>query len=394
MNVLVIPSWYPSRRHPLGGIFCREQAEALAACTDCNIMVCDWGQKDGAISLVHPLEAAQNLRWRLGTRREIRRRNHQFQEFFEPSLFWSPKLPGGGNGGILRAIRRVFKAAEKEFGPIDLLHAHVCRPGGFLASELSRETGVPLVVTEHWSEFPGKLSGGRIAPEIELTLNRAAAVICVSSEAAGKMRAVGCGKVRVIHNMVNETRFVASPYPAGIFRFFLMGGIIHRKGFDLLLRAIAEWAPRAGEVEFVIGGEGVLKQPMQTMAKSLGIDGFVRWSGAIGREEAPGFFQNCHAFVLPSRRESFAVVCAEAIACGRPVIATRCGGPEDIVNAGNGMLIAPENAGQLAAALEAMKANHARYDPETIRMDFMGRFSRPVITAQIRALYGEVLGRN
>ena len=97
MNILVIPSWYPSQKHPLGGIFCREQAEALATCSDCRIIVADWGQNDGALPLSHPLDLLQALWWRAGARRQIRPRNERFFEVFEPTLIWSPKLPGGGN---------------------------------------------------------------------------------------------------------------------------------------------------------------------------------------------------------------------------------------------------------------------------------------------------------
>ena len=91
------------------------------------------------------------------------------------------------------------------------------------------------------------------------------------------------------------------------------------------------------------------------MAKSLGVDQCVRWIGAVGRDEAPACFQNCHAFVLPSRSESFAVVCAEAIACGRPVIATAAAARKYSIHDGNGILISPEDAGQIAAALAKMK---------------------------------------
>jgi glycosyltransferase involved in cell wall biosynthesis len=235
---------------------------------------------------------------------------------------------------------------------------------------------------------------GRLAPEIELALCRASAVVSVSLPAARKIKALGYRHVRVIHNMVDETRFLARPFPAGIFRFFSMGGLVRHKGFDILLRAIAQWSPPVGEVEFVMAGDGAERQALQAMAQDLGIAGHVRWVGAISREQAPGYFRDCHAFVLASRRESFGVVFAEAIASGRPIIATRCGGPEDIVNPLNGSLILPESASQLAAALEEMKRNHARYNPVTIREDFMRRFSRPAITAQIRQMYSEVAGRN
>jgi glycosyltransferase involved in cell wall biosynthesis len=394
MNVLVIPSWYPSRSRPLAGTFCREQAQALAACTDVNVVVCDWGQQDGALSFRQPLEAVRNLVWWLGSRRQIRRQGGRFWELFEPTLQWSPHLPGGGQKRILAAIRRSYTAACRQVGRIDLIHAHVCCPGGFLASELAQETGVPYLLTEHWSRFPGPLANGRPKPEIESALQRAAAVVSVSQPAAAKIRALGFPRVRVIPNVVDESRFVVRPFPAGKFRFFSMGGITRGKGFDLLLLAISQWSPSADEVEFVIAGEGAQTREFQALAEELGVDGLVRWVGAVSRDDAPRYYQACHAFVLPSRHESFGVVFAEAIASGRPVIATRCGGPEDIVNETNGRLIQTENIPQLAAALAQMKQQHTRYDPSAIRDDFMRRFSRPAVTAQIRDLYLEVAGHD
>jgi glycosyltransferase involved in cell wall biosynthesis len=393
MNVLVIPSWYPSCSNPLSGIFCREQAEALATCTDCNVIVCDWGQKDGALSLSHPLDLLRALWWRAGARRKIRPRNERCFEFFEPTLIWSPSLPGGGNKRIFQALRRVYKDAVKMFGKIDLFHAHVCQPGGYLAARLSAETGVPFVITEHWGAFPGPLVNGRPQPEIELAMSRAAAVISVSRPAAEKIKACGYERVRVIPNLVDETRFVARSFPSGKFRFFSMAGIKHDKGFAVLLQAIARWSPPSGEVEFVIAGEGAQLLEFQRLAQKLGVAGLVRWIGAVSRDEAPRHFQECHAFVLASRHESFGIVFAEAIASGRPVIATRCGGPEDIVNDTNGFLVPVEDVAELAAALARMKEQHSQFFPETIRADFMRRFSRPAVTAQIRQLYSEVLAQ-
>ena len=391
MNILVIPSWYPSQKNPLGGIFCREQAEALADCTDCRVIVADWGQNDGALPLSHPLDSLRALGWRSGARRQIRPRNERCFEFFEPTLIWSPILSGGGNQKIFKALRRIYRDALKMFGKIDLFHAHVCRPGCYLASQLSAETGVPFVLTEHYSRFPGELINGRPHPETELAMSRAAAVISVSRPAAEKIKAYGYKRVQVIPNLVDEKRFVAQPFPSGPFRFFSMGGITHSKGFDVLLRAIAHWSPVAGEVEFVIAGEGVMKNEFQTLARKLGVDKFVHWIGPVSRPDAPRYFQECHAFVLASRHESFGVVFAEAIASGRPVIGTISGGPEDIVNETNGFLVPVENVTELAAALARMKEQHSRFEPGAIRADFMNRFSRPVVTAQIRQLYAEVL---
>ena len=391
MNVLVIPSWYPTQKYPHGGVFCREQAEALAACTDCRVIVADWGQNAGALPLSNPFDSLRALWWRVGSRREIRSRNGRCFEFFEPTTNWSPRLPGGGINRIFQAIRKIYSDAVNVFGKIDLIHAHVSYPAGYLASRLTAEIGVPYVLTEHWSQFPGQLVNGRPRPEIEAAIQGAKAVIAVSHPLAEKIKAFGYQHVQVVPNLVNENHFALKPLPAEKFRFFSMGGIKAQKGFDVLLRAIAQWSPRPSEVEFVIGGEGQQKNEFQILAERLGIAGLIRWVGAIPRTKAPSYFQNCHAFVLPSRHESFGVVFAEAIACGRPIIATPSGGPEDIVNDTNGFLVPVENVEKLAGALARMKEQHSRFDSSAIRDDFIRRFSRPVVTAQIRQLYAEVL---
>jgi len=391
MNILVIPSWYPSQKQPLGGIFCREQAEALASCSDCNVIVCDWGQGDGTLPIRHPLASLRGLRWRIFAQREIRHRRPQLYEYFEPTVIWSPRLCGGGDRQILSAIRRVYSAAVENFGKIDLIHAHVSHPGGYLANLLSAEIGVPYVLTEHWSQFPGPLVNSRPRHEIEAAMRGASAVIAVSRPAATKIKSFGYQRVRVIPNLVDENHFVSKSPPTGAFRFFSMGGIKDQKGFDVLLRAIAQWSPRPDAVEFVIGGEGEQKKEYQILAESLGIAGLIRWVGAISRAEAPSYFQNCHAFVLPSRHESFGVVFAEAIACGRPIIATFSGGPEDIVNEYNGLLVPVGDVAALVTAMKSVRDNYQRYDAAAIREDFMKRFSRPAVVSQIRGLYAEVL---
>jgi glycosyltransferase involved in cell wall biosynthesis len=393
MKVMVIPSWYPSRRNPLGGIFCREQAEALAECADCDVFVCDWGQKDGALSLSEPLSTWRNLLWRLRARRAVRHRGRHFFEFFEPTCFWSSKFPGGGNQRILGAIRHIRRRIQRQFGELDIIHAHVSNPGGYVAQLLAAESGVPYVLTEHWGMFPGNLINGRPSFEIEAAMHNAAAVVSVSRSAAKKIQSFGYQRVRVIPNLVDEDRFMSKSAPNCIFRFFSMGGLTKVKGFDILLRAIAQWSPRAGEVEFVIAGEGAMKSEYQRLAVNLGISGLIRWVGAVSREAAPSYFQDSHAFVMASRSESFGIVFAEAIASGRPVIATRCGGPEDIVNDVNGILVPVEDVAALAAALVRMKEEYRRFDAAAIREDFMRRFSRMAVTAQIRTLYAGVIGK-
>jgi glycosyltransferase involved in cell wall biosynthesis len=158
-----------------------------------------------------------------------------------------------------------------------------------------------------------------------------------------------------------------------------------------LLEAIAQWNPPADRFEFRIGGDGPQRASYRAKAQALGLNDRVRWLGPVSRTEAPKLFRDCHIFVMPSRHETFGVVYAEAIASGKPVIATRCGGPESIVNAINGQLVDVGDVTGLARVMADMAARWHDYNPQAIRQDFEARFSRQAVVQQLRALYHQIL---
>jgi glycosyltransferase involved in cell wall biosynthesis len=81
----------------------------------------------------------------------------------------------------------------------------------------------------------------------------------------------------------------------------------------------------------------------------------------------------------------------EALACGKPVIATRCGGPEAIVHEGNGLLVPIGDVQAIASAMVKVARSSDRYNADDIRNDFMKRFSRPAVVGQLLTLYRSVL---
>jgi glycosyltransferase involved in cell wall biosynthesis len=169
-----------------------------------------------------------------------------------------------------------------------------------------------------------------------------------------------------------------------------MGLISPQKGIDTLLRAIAFWDPPAERYEFVIAGDGPELRGYQRLAMALKVSDRITWLGAVSHHQAPELFRRCHAFVLPSRHESFGVVLIEAMASGKPVIATRCGGPESIVNAENGLLVLPGSELALAGALREMASTWENYDADDIRADFEQRFSRKPVVSRLTDIYRSV----
>ncbi len=172
--------------------------------------------------------------------------------------------------------------------------------------------------------------------------------------------------------------------------------MIHLKGVDDLLRALAAALPslersERHRLELRLGGAGTALRGLQRLGDELGVSPWLRWLGPLSRAQVRKQLQDCHWFVLPSRKESFGVVCAEAHACGKPVIAMRAGGTEDVVTEDTGILVRPGEIGELAEALVTAVQTAGRHDSSAIRDHFMQRFSRPVVVDRLESAYRRVV---
>lgn len=394
MNLFIIPSWYPSESKPLSGVFIQEQAQAIAKFSPgIRVISSTWGHDDGLLNAREPLTWLKKFLWLKQQSHDLIFLRNGVYEIFNPRITWTNRLPFGGAGQIIEVNRRNFMIAKEKFGGIDLIHAHVSYPAGYVASVLSKEFCVPYIVTEHMSPFPFKslIKKGFPIPEISIALNQADACIAVSSSLARNMESFGFFNNHVIPNMVDEHSFFIGEPKTDKIVFLTLCGITEQKGVDHLLQAIALWDPPADRFEFRIGGEGPMREYYQAMSHSLGLNDRVSWLGPVNRNSVPDLFRESHIYVMPSRHETFGVVYAEAIACGKPIIATRCGGPEQIVNKENGLLIDIGDAAGLSVAMQIVASNLKYYNPKFIRQDFIKRFSREAVVSQLNSIYNTIL---
>lgn len=128
----------------------------------------------------------------------------------------------------------------------------------------------------------------------------------------------------------------------------VLANLVHRKGIDLLIDALAH-ADLQG-VKLWIAGEGEQRRALEVQASRLGLDTAVRFLGR--QEDKAGLIAACDVVCMPSRREGLGVAALEAMALGRPVLASRVGGlGEAVEDEVSGLLVPPEDVAALGLAL-------------------------------------------
>lgn len=385
MHILIYASWYPSAWNPVLGSFVRDQAVALHAA----------GVKVGVIALNHVPIRTQTLR-RVARRGEFAiddglptYRDYDFRVFMR--LVYGDRFLGGACKDDL------FRRYVADNGMPDIIHAHATLLAGVLAARIKRQYSVPLVITEHNSAYASGLLPKWLDRLTARTLPTADARVAVSSR-LGRLMESRYGDSGLnwnwVPNIVDESFLSVAPAPSAersTFRYLNVGNLVPVKGQADLLRAFAQQFSGHPRVELRIGGGGPLRGELERLAESLGIGRQVIFLGQLDREQVAAEMRGCDAFVLSSHYETFGVVLIEALACGRPVVATECGGPECIVHEDNGMLVPPGDTEKLGAAMGSMVERIADYDPDSIQRDCRSRFGRASVVARLTGIYQDVI---
>ncbi len=133
-----------------------------------------------------------------------------------------------------------------------------------------------------------------------------------------------------------------------------MGRHVRQKGFDVLIDAWAEVQSRLPHpIDLVIAGDGPERGALLALARERNVDDTIEFPGRCDRTGTASLFAGCVAFVLSSCHEPFGIVNLEAMAAGKPVVATNVGGVGEIVDDGvTGILVPAGDASALANALE------------------------------------------
>ena len=177
--------------------------------------------------------------------------------------------------------------------------------------------------------------------------------------------------------------------------FILMVGRITdpRKNVKLLLRAFAQIRQHFPKLKLIIIGQKPENDRLEHFCDELGIASSVAFLGHVAEEKLVNYYTQAKLSVLPSLQEGLGIVVLESMACGTPVVSTKCGGPEEIIAHGkNGYLVENDNAEALAEGVCKLLADEAlrRRMGEKAREHILKHYSLEQIKPKFIEVYREV----
>ena len=377
MHILFISRGYPSKQRPQNGNFEVDQAEGLAKL----------GHK---VSMISVDLGREFLPKEYGVQRIEKNGVLSYHLFLMPMKFFV------GNG-IFRKLLDVqldylYKKIVKELGKPDVIYSHYLWNADW-ALFLKNKYHIPLVSIEHWSE----LGYDEIKPVIERHARRIYPqldrLITVSHSLQKKIEdRFGIHSDVVFNTLHDSVRMNPSSKPKDdIVHFITVGSLFPVKGYDNLIKAMSQTALPKENWELKIVGEGSKKDALRELIAQLQLEKNVHLVGRKSKSEVVELLNQSDVFISSSHLETFGVAVLEAMACGLPVIATKCGGPEEFVTKKNGLLVPVDDVDALAKGIEYMYAHYQEFDRQAIADDCKARFSSEVIAKQLTQIFEDVI---
>lgn len=379
-NLLIISNNFPNRDNTyVGDVFVKEQVKSLRGYFD-------------TVYVVSPVAyGMEHLR-------KTKHFNYQFDnvKVFFPKYVNNPILWYFGRSmWVDLETRAIISLIESEDLRFDLIHAHFTWPSGAVATRLRDIYKVPIVITEHTSVSLNKA----IISHDSFWINswkKADAIIRVKRGDIPLIESTGVPKSKIVHipngygpnftpmETLKCRKLLGLPPDLKI--ILCVGNLYSSaKGHKYFIEAFELVARNRTDIYGVIIGSGKLESSIRSLISKLQLDEQMHLVGGKPHDEIPLWLNACDLFVLPSLSESFGVVLIEAMACGKPVVATRNGGSEEIITSEEyGLLVEPGNSNDLARKIQM--ALNREWDLDAIRC-YTERYTWNNVAQEIMELY-------
>lgn len=391
-KILFLASWFPNRTNEVLGVFIKRKA--LAVSTKCNVAV---------------LYVTADV--------FLRNKNYEVECHYEDGLLVVRVYFKYLFSGITKKIfynlyfwwahYLGWKKIKEEWGKPDLIHVNVIDRAGYIALILRYIKKIKYVITEHSTPDINYLRGLTKKTKVplkffkKLVIKNSEFINVDSQSSLNYYKKVGFkGRFGVIKNVVEiKPEFLAKKVSIkkdNIKRAVHISILNERKNVADIIRAFDHICNKLNrkEVELNIIGEGRLKEKLGSLAKEFGLlNKNIFFHGFVEENKKLEILTNSDFHILNSDEEGFSVVTAESILYGIPVIATKCGGPEDFVPKEVGILIDRRNLQQLIDAILYMLDNSQNYNPVVLQEFGEKNFSPSVISEMTYNIYKQSINK-
>lgn len=297
-------------------------------------------------------------------------------------------------GRVLALARQLHRER-----PFDLVHAHFVFPDGVVAAHIGRELGIPVMTSEHafWSTWfahtPGEAKQAMAAlPGIRLLAPVSA---FLREDVDGVLRGRGrSGRTAVLPNVVDDAVFQPVPLERDPDELLFVGLIRRFKRVDVLLHALALARRQRPTLHLKILSANAFRaysqdrREVHSLIEQLDLTAAVRIVEGSDPPAVADAMRRCALVVVSStRRETFCSVAAEALACGTPLVCTRCGGPEEFVGPDDGVMVPADDPQALGDGILRALDERERFDGSAIARRVTARFGREAWSEQALATY-------
>lgn len=271
-------------------------------------------------------------------------------------------------------IRRVLADARRQRPAV--LHAHWLLPNGFIGAVVSRALDIPLAISIPGSDAQVARSNPLFRAMARFALRQATLLTANSADLRDAVAPLGADLTRFDMIIYGTDPTALRPDAHGVAALraqlsieegavvvLCVGRMVPKKGFDVLIRALAEPALHALPVVAVMVGEGDDKAAWQALATQLGVDARLRWVGSVPKTEIGRYYNAADLLAMPSvskPADGLNVCVLDAMSCGKPVIGTPvAGNPLAIVDGETGVIVPEQDAAALAAAIAQLARDSA-----------------------------------
>jgi teichuronic acid biosynthesis glycosyltransferase TuaC len=365
MRILIIASYFPTPQQPTAGIWALEQAKALQSLNNEVVVVSPKPKIPRILGLTKKLKCYSQT----PEKKEISGITIYYPKcFYYPARFIRKSIyiffPIFALIPLWLGTKGLFLKLNKN-KQFDIIHCHHPLMEGWLALKLKRKLGLPFIVTEH-SITAVKYSKKSFLRKrlYNKIVEKSDAIITVSNRIAQEMKVfLNNREINIIRNGIDLKKIDQEqplrPKSLKNKKIILsVGALSERKGQQYLIQAVYNLKKKIPNIRCFIIGSGKREKYLKKLVKRNNLRKYVTFLGKLPHKEVLKYMSWCNIFALPSWDEPFATVYPEAMSYGKPIIACRGEGTDDIIKNGkNGMLVKKQNVNSLTKAIEKLLKN-------------------------------------